>query len=734
MSDPTARNRLDEAASPYLRQHADNPVNWQPWDDQALAAARERDVPIFLSVGYSACHWCHVMAEESFEDEDVAELLNEHFVPVKVDREERPDLDRVYQTVCQQVTGRGGWPLSAWLTPDGDPFYVGTYFPREPSRGRPGFAQLLENVADSWADPEERTEMEKRADQWTGAAKGELEDVPGGDGDPPAEMLDAAASAAVRAADREHGGFGTAGPKFPQPGRVRILLRAADAGDETAREAVEETLDAMASGGLYDHVGGGFHRYATDREWTVPHFEKMLYDNAELPRLYLDGYALTGDERYRTVAEETFRFLERDLRHPDGGFYATLDARSGTPDSRLDGGDPEQEEGAAYVWTPEEVRAAMAAEGGDGTTVPADAGGAEHDQTDADDELLANLACERWGVTPSGNFEGGTTVLTVSASVEDLAAEFDLTERGVEYLLGEARERLLTARDRRPRPHRDEKVLAGWNGLAISAFAAGGLLDEAHAETAADALGFVRERLWDGEGLQRRWKGGDAGIPGYLEDYAFLARGALDTYGVTGDHEHLGFALELARGMRDRFYDADDGTLYFTPVDGEELVARPQESKDQSTPSSLGVALETFERLDGFAPDDGFGDVVEATLSTYAPRVEASPLEHATLALVADERERGGVEVTVAADEWPDDWRDLLAATSLPARTLAPRPPTEDGLQAWLDDLGLPDAPPVWADRAARHGHPTAYACRGFACSPPTDDLSEALDWLAENA
>ncbi|MFB6179770.1 MAG: thioredoxin domain-containing protein, partial [Halorientalis sp.] len=324
---PTERNRLDEEESPYLRQHADNPVNWQPWDDTALDAARARDVPIFLSIGYSACHWCHVMENESFQDAEIARTLNEHFVPIKVDREERPDVDSIYQTICQMTSGRGGWPLSVWLTPEGKPFFVGTYFPNEPRRGQPGFGDLLDRIRESWQT--DREELESRAEQWTQAVQGELEATPDpADAAPDESTLDAAAQAAVRGADREDGGWGR-GPKFPQTGRLHILLRAHErTGRDVYREVVEETLDAMVSGGLYDHVGGGFHRYCTDRDWVVPHFEKMGYDNAEIPRALLAGYQALGTDRYRDLAQETFAFVERELTHPDGGFYSTLDAQS----------------------------------------------------------------------------------------------------------------------------------------------------------------------------------------------------------------------------------------------------------------------------------------------------------------------------------------------------------------------------------------------------------------------
>ncbi|MDG5775403.1 thioredoxin domain-containing protein [Haloarculaceae archaeon H-GB1-1] len=697
MSDPTDRNRLDDEESPYLRQHADNPVNWQPWDDEALDAARERDVPIFLSVGYSACHWCHVMAEESFEDEQVAEVLNADFVPVKVDREERPDVDRIYQTLCQMVSGRGGWPLSVWLTPEGKPFYVGTYFPKEAKRGQPGFLDLLDNIRTSWT--EERDQLEDRAEQWTSAIEGELESVPDSPGEAPDEsVLDAAAQAALRGADREFGGWGSSGPKFPQPGRIHALMRASDRTERDAyREVVTETLDAMADGGMYDHVGGGFHRYATDRRWVVPHFEKMLYDNAELTRAYLAGYQLTGHERYAETARETLAFVERELTHDDGGFFSTLDARS------------EGEEGKFYVWTPSEVSEVVA------------------------DETAADLFCDRYGITQSGNFEGDT-VLTRSESVESLADEYDLSESEVESLLADAKSQVFEAREQRVRPARDEKVLASWNGLMLSAFADAALvLDESFAEPAAEALAFVREHLWDADAgrLARRFKDGDVKGDGYLEDYAFLGRGAFDLYQATGDVEHLAFALDLARVVEDEFWDEEAGTLYFTPASGESLIARPQELNDQSTPSSTGVATELLLSLSHFAPHDRFEAVAERVLETHRSKLDANPLQYATLVLAADQYAGGALELTVAADSLPDDWREAIAETYLPASVLSLRPPTEAGLSAWLDQLELDETPPIWDGREQRDGAPTVYACRNFTCSPPKHDLREALAWAA---
>ena len=702
MTDPLSRNRLADEGSPYLQQHEDNPVNWQPWDDTALDAASEANKPIFLSIGYSACHWCHVMEEESFQDEAVAQRLNENFVPIKVDREERPDIDSIYMRICQRVTGRGGWPLSAWLTPDGKPFYIGTYFPKDPKGQMPGFLDLLGKISDSWSDPEDRAEMKQRAEQWTDAARDAYE-TPDHDGEseaPGDDVLDSAVRTALRSVDDEYGGFGSDGPKFPQPGRLDLLLRAAGrSGSDPARTAAMTTLDEMANGGLYDHLGGGFHRYATDRDWTVPHFEKMLYDNAGLPPLYLAGDQLTDSERYTGIVEETFEFVERELTHPDGGFYSTLDARSG------------DEEGTFYVWTPSEVHELL-------------------------DEPAATLFCERFGITESGNFERGTTVLNISADIDELADEHDMSAEDVEAELSAAHETLFAAREERTRPPRDEKVLAGWNGMMISAYAdAARVLDPGYAEPAREALDFVTDQLLDGDTgrLQRRFIDGDTAGEGYLEDYAFLARGAFDLYQATGDVEPLDIALTLADTIVDAFWDADDGTIYFTADDGEELVTRPQELTDSSTPSSLGAATDLLCVLDGFVPDADYRGIAGDVLATHADRITGNPLQHVSLTLAADRYANGGAELTIAADELPADWRETLADRYLPGVVIARRPPTEAGLQDWLDELGLDSAPPVWADRDADDGEPTVYACESFTCSPPKTAIEPALDWLQNN-
>ena len=705
MSRPIDRNRLDEEESPYLQQHADNPVNWQPWDETALEAAAEFDRPIFLSIGYAACHWCHVMEDESFMNDAIAERLNTNFVPIKVDREERPDVDSVYMKACQVTTGRGGWPLSAWLTPDGRPFQLGTYFPPKPKRGMPGFGDILDDVADSWEH--DRDGIETRAQEVTDAVREQFE---GFSGRPQSgarsvsNQLESAADAATYRADREHGGFGS-GNKFPQPSRLHALFRAYDRTDNEEYLTIAlETLDAMARGGLIDHVGGGFHRYCVDEAWTVPHFEKMLYDNAELPRAYLTGYQLTGNEAYARVVRDTLSFVRRELTHEAGGFYSTLDAQSESSSGTT-------EEGAFYLWTPSEV----------------------YDAVDSDRD--AELWCERFGVTETGNFEG-RTVPNVTRSVSELATAFDLDEAAVRDRLAHATSQLRKHRDHRPRPARDEKVLAGWNGMMITAFAeAAVILDESRFEDAAiDALGFVRDRLWDDESgrLARRYKNGDVAVDGYLDDYAFLARGALRCYEATGNVDHLAFALDLGRAIVTEFWSPDDGTLYFTPERATDLVTRPQELADGSTPAAAGVAAETLLALEPFAHED-FEGVVETLLATHASRIEDNPLQYVTLAQAADRFETGMLEITVAADVMPDQWLWKLGSRYEPDTLVTRRPPSDDGLEAWLDVLGLESAPPVWVGRTIQDGSPTVYVCRDFTCSPPYHDIDEAMDWLATN-
>ena len=692
------KNRLTEEKSPYLQQHADNPVHWNPWDDEAFEEAQQRDVPVFLSVGYSACHWCHVMEDESFEDEDTARVLNENFVPIKVDREERPDVDSIYQKVCQMTTGQGGWPLSVFLTPDGRPFFVGTYYPDESRRGMPSFTEVLESIAEAWEN--KRDELEDRADGWTQRVKSaDSSDSTAADDEPDEDLLVTAAGAVVEDADRTNGGFG-GGQKFPHPLRVDVLLRAYERTDRGIfRDIATETADAWIGGGLHDHIGGGFHRYCVDSDWTVPHFEKMLYDNAEISRALLDVYRVTGDERYADAARRTFDFLEREMRSPEGAFYSTLDAQS------MDEETDEREEGAFYVWTPEEARAVF-------------------------DDEDAELFVERYGITEEGNFEG-SNVLTVSKTVEQLTEERDNSIEETREAVERVRETARKAREERPRPPRDEKVLASWNGLTISALALGGVvLEDRYAELAEDALAFVRDTLWDDEKerLSRRYKDGEVKVDGYLDDYAFVARGALDTFGATSEPKHLRFALELGDAIVEEFYDDEEGTLYYTPESGEDLVTRPRETTDTSTPASAGIAADVLVALSSF--DDTFEEPARKGVQSDVGEAQRRPVGHESTVLAAD-RHTNPLEV-VPVDEH-ERWRDALAATYAPGALLAPRPPTDEELDGWLGEIGLEGASvPVWDGREAREDG-TGYVCRCFTCSPPVepDALAEWLDRLS---
>jgi uncharacterized protein YyaL (SSP411 family) len=533
-------------------------------------------------------------------------------------------------------------------------------------------------------------------------------------GDAETDHLRAAGDQFIEAADRTHGGFGR-NQKFPQVDRLLVLAGLAARDDNPdARAVLTETLSAMVEGGLRDYLGGGFHRYCVDRDWTVPHFEKMLYDNAEIPRALLAGHAITGREEYAEVAAEAFEFLDIELTDPDGGFYSTIDARS-EPEGEEEGA----VEGAYYTWTPDQVRAAMARSG--------------TNAEEWDPSVLASVFMERFGVTEGGNFEG-TTVLTRSRSVDAIAAERDRSREAIEAALSEAVDRARDAREDRPWPPRDEKILADWNGLMIHALAAGALrLDEPeYADRATDALEFVREHHWDGSILAHRVKDGDRLSVDYLSDYAFLARGALALHGVTGDLDPLAFAVDLGRTMVERFWDPAEEVLYVTPTDAESLPIRPTTAQEQSTPSSTGVAVEVLSALDHVDPDAGFGSIAETVLSRHRDRLEAHPERHPTLAAVADTVESGHLEVAIAADEIPEAWRSLLGERYIPNLLLTRRPPGEESLSRWLDELGLDEAPPIWAGREATDG-PTAYVCRR-SCSPPVTAVDELATWLDEYA
>ncbi|GAA4862611.1 thioredoxin domain-containing protein [Kitasatospora terrestris] len=670
-------NRLADATSPYLLQHADNPVDWWPWGPEAFAEAERRGVPVLLSVGYAACHWCHVMAHESFEDKAVAEYLNEHFVAVKVDREERPDVDAVYMEAVQAATGQGGWPMTVFLTPDKEPFYFGTYFPPQPRHGMPGFRQVLEGVAAAWRD--RRDEVGQVAARISAdlAERASVYAVGSGVMSAPGEAeLHGALTELGRTFDAEHGGFGGA-PKFPPSMVLEFLLRFhARTGSEAALQMTEQTCEAMARSGLYDQLGGGFARYAVDGAWVVPHFEKMLYDNALLLRVYLHLWRTTGSGLARRIALETADFLLRDLRTPEGGFASALDADS------LDEETGKQAEGAYYVWEPGQLVDLLG---------PADAA----------------TAARLFTVTAAGTFEHGTSTLQLPVDPQDEA----------EYL--RIRAAMFEARAARPAPARDDKVVAAWNGLAIAALAeAGALLDRPDlvdaAERAADLL--ITVHLTADGRLLRTSRDGRAGTnAGVLEDYADTAEGFLALYAVTGDSAWLDLAGELLDIVLLHFADTVSGALYDTADDAEQLIRRPQDPTDNAAPSGwsaaagalLGYAAYTGSERHRTAAERALA--VVGALGTRAPRFTGWGLAVAE-ALLDGPRE---IAVVGAADD-PD--RALLHRTALAA--------TAPGAVVAVGEPGREDVP-LLADRPLLDGRAAAYVCRRFTCDAPTADAGE---------
>lgn len=666
-------NRLAHETSPYLLQHADNPVDWWPWSAEAFEEARRRDVPVLLSVGYSSCHWCHVMAHESFEEVETAALVNERFVAVKVDREERPDVDAVYMEAVQAATGQGGWPMTVFLTPDAEPFYFGTYFPPEPRHGMPSFPEVLDGVAQAWTD--RRGEVAEVAARIVKDLAGRSL-AHGGDGVPGEPELAQALLGLTRDYDAKSGGFGGA-PKFPPSMVLEFLLRHhARTGAEGALQMAVDTCEAMARGGIYDQLGGGFARYAVDRDWVVPHFEKMLYDNALLCRVYAHLWRATGSELARRVALETADFMVRELRTPEGGFASALDADS-------DDGTGRHVEGAYYAWTPAQLAAALG-------------------------EDDAAYAVRYYGVTEEGTFEHGSSVLQLpqDAGVAD-------GER-----IASIRERLLAARDERARPGRDDKIVAAWNGLAIAALAeTGALLDRPdlveRATEAADLL--VRLHLDAAARLTRTSKDGHAGAnAGVLEDYADVAEGFLALASVTGEGVWLEFAGFLLDIVLDQF-TAEGGALYDTAHDAEPLIRRPQDPTDNATPSGWSAAagaLLSYAAHTGSEPHraaaEGALGVVKA-LGPRAPRFIGWGLA------VAEALLDGPREIAVVGTRDDDAFR-ALCRTALDATT-----------PGAVLAFGPPDSTefPLLKDRPLVSGGAAAYVCRHFACEAPTTDPAE---------
>ncbi len=665
-------NQLINESSPYLLQHADNPVDWYPWGERALQKAQDEDKPIFLSIGYSACHWCHVMAHESFEDERVAAILNERFVSIKVDREERPDLDRIYMSAVQALTGRGGWPMSVFLTSDGRPFYGGTYFPPSPRYGMPSFTEVLLAIDKSWKS--RRQELVAGSDHLvtvvgrqmsiTGDAKQQ---------ELTRETLDTAFENILSGFDSDNGGWGAA-PKFPQPMTVEFLMRYHHTTENPqALHMVTQTLEAMARGGMYDQLGGGFHRYSVDDHWLVPHFEKMLYDNAQLARVYLHAWQVTGERFYRTIAEETLDYVTREMTDPSGGFYSAQDA------------DSEGEEGKFFVWTADEIRAVLG------------------------NQAEAFIAA--YGVTERGNFEG-KNILELTGSFEDR-----------ETLAG-ARRQLFEAREKRIHPGLDDKTLTSWNGLMLAAFAkAARVLGRDDYREIAERNGeFLLQELWTaGSRLYHTWKDGEAKFNGYLEDYAYLVEGLLELYQTTFDSRWYMAAYELVKAILAHF-SAPKGGFFDTSDDHETLIVRPRELQDNAVPSGNAMAVLGLLRLSGLAVEPRYLELAQTALSPMQPMLAQYPLGFAQWLIALDYALGHPREVSVVGKAQATDTQALLdvcTAGYYPHQIVAFGEPDVE-----------PVAVPLLEGRGQVDGRATAYVCIDFVCQRPVNEPEALLELI----
>jgi uncharacterized protein len=653
-------NHLIQETSPYLAQHRDNPVDWYPWGPEALARARREDRPILLSVGYSACHWCHVMERESFKDPEIAAYMNEHFVNVKVDREERPDVDALYMEAVQAISGHGGWPMTVFLDPEGVPFYGGTYFPSEEGRGMPSFRMVMEAVVDAFTG--KREELREKAPQMRAhlGAVGQIAPAaePAG-----ARLLDAAVTGLQALADRERGGFGGA-PKFPPASSLELLLA------RGSGEIVETTLDAMLAGGIYDQLGGGFARYSVDAAWLVPHFEKMLYDNALLARAYLHGWQALGHERYRRICEQTLDWALREMRGPEGGFHSALDA------------DSEGEEGRFYVWTPAEIRAVLG---------------------DAAGEVI-----DFYGVTERGNFEG-RNVLYIHEGANALRPEG----------LAEARRALYEARSKRVWPSLDDKRLTSWNALMVAALAeAGAVLDRVdYLDAARQCADFLLESLRDSGGrLLRTYKDGDARLNGYLEDHAFLLEALLTLYEATFEQRWFEQAQALAETMVARFGDPERGGFFSTSDDHEALIARRKEIGDHPIPSGNSSAAMGLLRLAALSGERAHEQQAESVFRLFAKPAAQHPEAFAHLLRALDLHLSPTKEVALVGDDLAE-LASVIRSAFRPHLVLAGGPEGSS-------------TPPLLESRTAIEGKPTAYVCENFTCQAPTTDPKQLVELL----
>lgn len=675
-------NRLSREKSPYLLQHKDNPVDWYPWSEEAFDAARRQDKPIFLSIGYATCHWCHVMAHESFEDEEVARLMNDAFINIKVDREERPDVDQIYMTVCQMATGRGGWPLTVVLTPDKQAFYVETYLPKVGRGGRPGMLELIPALKQAWI--ERREEVVESATSITSSLK-RAAGLPGADELPTESVLEDAFTALATRYDERFGGFGSA-PKFPTPHNLLFLLRyATRTDDQDALTIVTNTLRRMRSGGIFDQVGYGFHRYATDQRWLLPHFEKMLYDQALMIMAYTEAFQATGDAFFRTTAEEIIEYVFRDLSDDAGAFYSAEDA------------DSEGEEGKFYVWTTDEVRAVLS----------------------ADD---ARFVHDRFGMEDGGNFEDEATRRRTGANVlhSDDLDKWDGAER---TRWDRIRQDLLEHRSRRARPLLDDKILTDWNGLMIAALAQAGFVfnEPSYTTRAEEAARFILDRLYLDGHLLHRYRDGEAAIDGFVDDYAFMIWAMLELYRATDEVAWFEKAVELQARQSELFEDPDGGGFFFTRAGGEELLVRQKEFGDGAIPSGNSVSLYNLMRLGRMTGNVSYEESATALIRSAAGLLAQIPSAMTGLLVGLDFWLGPSIEIVIAEGEGTTVMDEVLRDRYLP-RAVVLRVSASSAEQ-------LSGLAPFTSEQRSIDGRATAYVCRDFTCSAP---VTTAEDFRAD--
>lgn len=687
-------NRLIEEKSPYLRQHADNPVDWYPWGDEAFARAKKEDKPVFLSIGYSSCHWCHVMERESFEDAEVARLLNDAFVSVKVDREERPDLDHLYMNVCQALTGSGGWPLTIFLTPEKKPFFAGTYFPKTARFGHLGLMELLPRLAEIWKSGRQGV---LRAAENIAQSLDEPSELPAKE-NLSETLLHEAFQDLEKRFDEESGGFGRA-PKFPSPHNLFFLLRYWKRTRRgRALQMAEQTLERMSRGGIVDHLGFGFHRYSTDAHWLLPHFEKMLYDQALLAMAYSEAYQATGKDLYRETAEGILAYVEREMTDEGGGFYSAEDA------------DSESVEGKFYLWTEEEIRRVFPAQ-------------------------QAELAAKVFGVREKGNFQevggspSGQNILYLEKPLPERAADLGIPPGELKTRLEAIKKILLAVRDLRPHPFKDQKILADWNGLMIAAFAKAGQAFERpkYASVAARAADFVLEKMTLPDGsLYHRFIEGEAAVPAFLDDYAFLIWGLIELYETVFDARYLKTALGLCDHALERFWDDGQGGFYFAPVGSPDLVFRIKEAYDGAQPSGNAAMMLNLLRLGRLSGRPGFEEKAAEAGRALSGPISQAPSAHTFWLTALDFALARSLEIVIAGNPGSADTDAMLRALHknfLPNKVVLFRPADEP-------DPAIADISPFVKGMSAEEGRATAYVCSNFACRPPTHDPEKMLELL----